>query len=417
MFRHPVIIAAALLGSFSFIGALAADGALDEAIRRTRTGTIVLEGGQPGAEARVEQVRHEFWFGAALANHMFGNRSSSDVAQYRKVFLENFNAAVTENALKWHVMEREQGRVDYSVVDAILAWTEEHSIPLRGHNIFWGVPDWTPAWQKTLSNEELRRVVEARARDIARRYRGRFVEYDLNNEMLHGNLYEERLGPGITKDMARWIHEEDPDAKLALNDYDILTGRRLEDFMNHAQRFLREGVPFATVGVQGHVHGDSFDPEVLKRSLDRLAELGLPICVTEFNFPGQRSRHYGKRGATLTEEEEQAKAKALTEYFRICFAHPAVKGILLWGFWEGANWIPVSSLYRRDWTPTPAAQAYRDLVFKEWWTAWSGRLDDNGRREIPAFYGTHRVTVGDRTLTVTLSKAEGRARVDLREAR
>jgi endo-1,4-beta-xylanase len=165
------------------------------------------------------------------------------------------------------------------------------------------------------------------------------------------------------------------------------------------------------------VHGDSFDPEVLKRSLDRLAELGLPICVTEFNFPGQRSRHYGKRGATLTEEEEQAKAKALTEYFRICFAHPAVKGILLWGFWEGANWIPVSSLYRRDWTPTPAAQAYRDLVFKEWWTAWSGRLDDNGRREIPAFYGTHRVTVGDRTLTVTLSKAEGRARVDLREAR
>ena len=59
------------------------------------------------------------------------------------------------------------------------------------------------------------------------------------------------------------------------------------------------------------------------------------IRVTEFNFPGQRSKYYGKRGVRLSDEEEKAKAKALTEYFRICFAYPAVHGILLWGFWEG----------------------------------------------------------------------------------
>ena len=58
----------------------------------------------------------------------------------------------------------------------------------------------------------------------------------------------------------------------------------------------------------------------------------------------------------LTPEEEAAKAVALRQYFRICFAHPAVGGILMWGFWEGANWIPQSSLYRRDWTATPAAE-------------------------------------------------------------
>ena len=74
----------------------------------------------------------------------------------------------------------------------------------------------------------------------------------------------------------------------------------------------------------------------------------------------------------LTAEEEEAKAEALVEYYRICFAHPAVEGILMWGFWEGANWIPASSLFKRDWTPTPAAEAYRDLVFNEWWTKWEG---------------------------------------------
>jgi len=28
----------------------------------------------------------------------------------------------------------------------------------------------------------------------------------------------------------------------------------------------------------------------------------------------------------------------------ICFAQERVEGILMWGFWEGANWIPASSL-------------------------------------------------------------------------
>ncbi len=102
----------------------------------------------------------------------------------------------------------------------------------------------------------------------------------------------------------------------------------------------------------------------------------------------------------LTDEEEQAKAKAIVDYYRICFAQPAVKGILMWGFWEGANWIPMSSLYRRDWSPTPAAEAYRDLVFKQWWTTWQGKADAAGRCEVRAFYGRHRVTAGGKETVV-----------------
>ena len=94
------------------------------------------------------------------------------------------------------------------------------------------------------------------------------------------------------------------------------------------------------------------------------------------------------------------------DYYRICFAQPAVKGILMWGFWEGANWIPVSSLYRRDWSPTPAAEAYRDLVFKQWWTTWQGKTDAQGRCEVPAFYGRHRVTAGGKEVVVSLKRSE-----------
>ncbi|HUT45161.1 MAG TPA: hypothetical protein VMX36_02705, partial [Sedimentisphaerales bacterium] len=87
------------------------------------------------------------------------------------------------------------------------------------------------------------------------------------------------------------------------------------------------------------------------------------------------------------------------------------EGILMWGFWEGANWIRQSSLYRRDWTPTPAADAYRNLVFKEWWTNSKVKADANGHCRIRAFYGKYAVTCGDQTKEVLLCKNKGQATV------
>jgi hypothetical protein len=128
-------------------------------------------------------------------------------------------------------------------------------------------------------------------------------------------------------------------------------------------------------------------------------------------MPGQRSRFMRRRDLKLTEQQEQTKAKALTDYYRICFAHPAVEGILMWGFWEGANWIRQSSLYRRDWTPTPAAGAYRDLVFKQWWTRWEGKIDVNGQCRTRDFYGKYAVTCGEQTQRVLLGKEKGQVTV------
>lgn len=401
----------------AFAGAASAPAGMPdtaEAIKRHRQGTLIVHAA-PGALVRVEQQRHEFWFGAALANQAFnGAMPAADVARYREVFLANFNSAVTENALKWLSMEPRQGRVDYATVDAILAWTDRHHVPLRGHNIYWGIEQFVPAWLKSLDDATLRRILEARGRDIGSRYRGRFAEYDLNNEMIHGNYYAARLGAGITKEMAGWVKQEDPGAQLYLNDYDITTGRRLDDYVAHIRDLLQQGVPVAGIGVQGHLHGESFDRAALRHSLDVLAQFNLPIRVTEFNLPGQRSRFHDQPRTVMTPAEEEAKARDITDYYRICFSHPAVTGILMWGFWEGANWIPASSLYRRDWSPTPAALAYRDLLFKEWWTRWEGRADDTGRCEVPAFHGTHLVSAGGKSVMTQLGQAAGTVTVDLR---
>lgn len=389
---------------------------ISDDIAKHRKGTLIIQA-KRGDKVTVEQLSHEFWFGCAISNGFVGgSMSENDVRNYGEKFLKNFNSAVTENAVKWGSMEPQKGKVNYAVVDGILNWTEKNHIPLRGHNLFWGIPKFVQPWIKEMDDHELRQTLQNRAETITKRYKGRFVEYDLNNEMVHGNYYEERLGPDITKLMTQWAHNGDPNAKLFLNDYDILTGNKLPEYMAQIRKLLRQGVPIAGIGVQGHLHADTFDRKQLKNALDSLALFNLPIRITEFNMPGQRSKYYTEKILEMTPEEEALKAKELVDYYKICFAHPAVEGILMWGFWEGANWIPVSSLYKRDWSPTPAAEAYQNLIFKEWWTKDSGTVvGKDGVFSIPAFYGKYKVTIRGISKEIELSKEAGKAMVDFRK--
>jgi hypothetical protein len=67
---------------FSFLllpgaSALFAADQLDASIAKVRMGTLVIEAA-PGAKVSVEQVRHEFWFGATLPTGVFTGRTSPD---------------------------------------------------------------------------------------------------------------------------------------------------------------------------------------------------------------------------------------------------------------------------------------------------------------------------------------------------
>lgn len=385
---------------------------LNQSIAKNRKGELIIKA-KKGAKVSVEQLKHEFWFGCAISDQIFnGSASPSDVKQYKELFLKNFNSAVTENAVKWPSMERRKGEVNYANVDAILKWTDENNLPLRGHNIFWGIHEFVQPWVKALSNEELESTLKNRAETLTTRYKGRFHEYDLNNEMIHGNYYEEKLGSDITKKMAQWAKNGDPDCKLFVNDYDITTGIMLPQYMAHIRLLLKQGVPIAGIGVQGHLHAETFDRAQLKNALDSLAKFHLPIRITEFNMPGQRSKYYNDPKMVMTPEEQELAAKEMTDFYRICFAHPAVEGIIMWGFWEGVNWIKPSSMYNRDWSQRPMAKAYQNLVFNEWWTKAEGKVNKKGTYALPAFYGKYKVTVDGQTKEVDLTKAAGRVIVE-----
>ena len=410
--RIAVVLMMAVALLLQILVCTAQNSEIEKSIASIRKGELTIKA-KPGSKVSVAQVAHEFWFGCAIPDGIFnGSASKSDKDQFKEKFLKNFNSAVTENAVKWGNMERRKGEVKYSVIDSILKWTEANNIPIRGHNLFWGIPEYVQPWLKEMSDVELEQTLKNRAETITARYKGRFAEFDLNNEMVHGNYYEDRLGSDITKKMAEWARIGDPNVRLFLNDYDILTGVKLPEYMAQIRKLLKQGVPIAGIGVQGHLHAETFDRIQLKNALDSLAQFHLPIRITEFNMPGQRSKYYKDHNLNMTPEEQKLMAKELVDYYKICFAHPAVEGILMWGFWEGANWIRPSSLYNKDWTPRPAATAYHNLIFKEWWTNIKGKTNRKGEFSVPAFFGKYKVTVDGKTKEVILTKATGKVIVE-----
>lgn len=55
--------------------------------------------------------------------------------------------------------------------------------------------------------------------------------------------------------------------------------------------------------------------------LDKISQSGLPIWITELS---------------ILESNDVDKASALDDVMTLYFSHPAVEGVLLWGFWDGA---------------------------------------------------------------------------------
>jgi endo-1,4-beta-xylanase len=385
---------------------------LDARIAEIRMGEIVVKTA-PGADVDVKQVRHEFLFGTAIANSLAEKHpnamSQENRKKYLKILSENFNYAVHENALKWYDCEKQYNVVDYSIADRIWEICHELNIPMRGHCIFWAKDKYAMSWLKKLDNDELRRKVIGRAIDVTKHFKGRIEEFDLNNEMINGDFFRRRLGYGIINEMAFAAKAGNPKVTLFVNDYGILVERNYnaDSYITQIENLLANGVPIGGIGCQGHtITSDENDstgkaatlPERVQSNLDKLAKFNLPIKITECLF---------------TADDEQGMAEELRTFFPIFFAHPKVEAIIMWGFWAGDHWQPDTAMWKNDWTATPQALAYRDLVFNKWWTETSGKADNDGTFKTRAFYGDYEITSNGQTKKVTLSKKDKSIQVSI----
>ena len=386
--------------------------------------TVVDADGRPvpDARVRVQQTRHAFVFGTAM-NVRFASSGKPEVPRYLDELTRRFNGVVFENALKWWGPELR----DAEHIEQQLAFVESHGMQFRGHTLVWPgsrhLPDYITQQMAHLQQHpdddeartQLLRAVDQRIVETTRRFAGRVDDWDVVNEPYTNHDLLDALDPPSTPPgagvMAHWYElarEHDPAARLFLNDYGILTAgdhwsSHQQHFYDTARQLLDAGAPLDGLGMQGHFGSPLTGPTRVWQILDRFAELGLPIKVTEYD---------------INADDPRLMADYTRDFYTAAFAHPSVEAIYAWGFWSEAHWRPQAAFLDKDFSSRPHDEALRRLLLDQWWTDQTLPTDDAGRAQLRGFRGDYRLTVESphhpsQTLDITLDQAGTEIRVPL----
>ncbi|EAY97420.1 hypothetical protein OsI_19350 [Oryza sativa Indica Group] len=369
---------------------------------RKRDVILNLGGGatMAGASIRVAQLlENRFPFGSCI------NKTAIRNPKFVDFFCENFDWAVFENELKWYSTEPQRGQINYRDADELLDFCHRYGKSARGHCIFWAVDGDVQQWVKDLGRDDLAAAVQGRLHGLLSRYAGRFRHYDVNNEMLHGRFYRDRLGDGVAPLMFREAARLDPAARLFVNDYNVLRGNEPnatpEKYVELVDALRRGGAEVGGIGVQGHMDSPVAG-QVIRAALDKLAAAGgAPIWITELD---------------VSEPDVGLRADDLEVVLREAYAHPAVEGVVLWGFMEGQMWRRDAYLVDADGTVNEAGQRFLQLQ-REWRSDARGIVDGDGRFKFRGFHGTYVAQVttatGKMLKTFTVEKGDNSLELDL----
>lgn len=369
----------------------------DLRIEQIRKGDFSLkvtdESGKPfSGTVEVTLKRHDFEWGTCLA--MF----KGDDPKYQQLALKHFNSGVFENAFKWEEHEKEQGKPNVAELNRYFKWSKKHDFPIRGHALVWGTENYgyDKHWARQGDDEFLEKSIKERiTRDVSR-YKGQIVEYDVWNEPVHETSIFSRLGWDVLDSAFVWAHSADPEARLFINDYSIISGGDAKQYKDLIKGMLQRKVPVHGVGVQAHF-GSRIDPLDIASKLDYMAQLGLPLKVTEFDMD--------VKALGLSPQE---MASDYAKMMRTAFSHPAIHGFYMWGFWDGRHWRPGAGIYDADFNPKPAADSVYNLIHNTWTTKDTLSSDENGEVKFRGYFGDYEVVfrVGKKSRKMKISFPE-----------
>jgi endo-1,4-beta-xylanase len=324
----------------------------------------------PGTSVAIRQTKHRFAFGSAIN----GNISNPNYAAF---FRTNFEWAVMENESKWYANEPSRSNVTYTVANSITNFCYTNGITLRGHTLFWAVDRFVQPWVTNLSSADLLVHLTNRINSAVNHFKGTFQHWDVNNELFHGNYFGNRLGNWVNSWMFQHARSQDTNVQLFVNDYSVVSGNQTDAYKQQILDLIASNAPVGGIGAQGHF-GATVNPLLTEARLDSLAELGLPIWITEYDS---------------VNTNEFIRADNLEMLYRIAFSKPAVDGVLMWGFWAGSHWLGSNAaIVNLNWTLNAAGQRYQSLL-TEWTTITNGATGAGGEFDFHGFHGSYDITL------------------------
>jgi GH35 family endo-1,4-beta-xylanase len=390
-------IAVAGFTSVTFAGAQA-----NQYSHRMRQGNLTVKrDGQAVAtkEVAIKQIRNHFAFGAAIAKWPFDSAG----AIYGETFKKYFQWATPENEQKWPYTDPTPDGPDYSTGDFLVDWCLENDIQVRGHNLFWNQSlQWVPEWMKTIAEEKNytagQKAVDDRIKNCMTHYKGKCAHWDILNEIVHGQV-EVAGGQNIGSlkaltgredlDIFTYVLKEarkhDPDAKFAVNDYNIVTEFSDRNaYITLINNIINAGGPIDIVGCEGHFERTVNISDFTTKLNDVANRTNREIWMTEVDF---------------AVPIDQA-AQKMEELMRACFAHQKVGGFIIWAPWEGSLWRDylTSYLFDKDFNETAAGKKWRDLI-TEWTTVTAASTNTSGALTFTGYQGKYIASITEDGVT------------------
>jgi endo-1,4-beta-xylanase len=368
------LLAAGGLAGFAGVGLPAAAAAQTEQPKQTVRRTATLTDNVTPDSLRALAAPIGLRIGSALLPQ------DIETPSYAAIASGQFSTVTPGNAMKWQLVEPEQGVYDWSGADQLVEFAEANGQLVRGHTLVWHnqLPTWLTdgVANGTISDSELYDLLRQHIHIEVSRYRGRIWQWDVCNEFFldadpsgidPSNFWIAALGPGILADAYRWAHEADPGALLVYNDYNIGgedgTNAKSDAVYAWLSQQLSDGVPIHVVGNQGHLDTQyGWSPQLLQQDLERYASLGLKVAITEADV---RTFVNNATDQVPTDNLAQfAQPYEFEEMMQAALAVPELLSFTVWGFTDADSWVPgtftgegYATIYDVNLNPKPAYYA------------------------------------------------------------
>ncbi|HEV3203871.1 MAG TPA: endo-1,4-beta-xylanase [Gemmataceae bacterium] len=319
------------------------------------TGSRALAGSSPPLRDLADA--NNIWIGPAVAyNPLLAEPIYADTLQ------REFNILTPENAMKWAAVHPQQDRYTFSQADAIFNFGVDNGMAIHGHNLIW--QSYNPNWltSGSFSRDEMIAIMADHINTVAGRYAGSIAAWDVVNEALDGNgnlasgIWRNGLGPDYVDLAFQFARDADPNALLVYNDYSAeVINAKSNGIYTMVQSMQDRGIPIDGVGFQMHIGTGGINYSSFAQNLQRFADLGLAVFVTEMDVRIQ---------LPVTPENLDLQATVYRNVLDVCLNQPACYGFQMWGFTDAYSWIPgffpgygAALIFDENYQPKPAYNA------------------------------------------------------------
>jgi len=263
------------------------------------------------------------YFGAAVAANHLGE------AAYVSTLDTEFSSVTPENEMKWDAVEGTRGSFSFGSADQIVSHAQSKGMKIRGHTLVWHSQ--LPGWVGTLAAADLRTAMNNHITQVMQHYKGKIHSWDVVNEAFQdgssgarrSSPFQDKLGNGFIEEAFRTARAADPDAKLCYNDYNTDgVNAKSNAVYNLVKDFKARGVPIDCVGFQSHFNSASPVPADYQANLQRFADLGVDVQITELDIEGSGT----------------AQATSYGNVVKACLAVSRCTGITVWGVTDKYSW-------------------------------------------------------------------------------